>query len=100
MKHCHLLEVLGVLVLDDVDDVVYRDYADESRLVVNSQDGEQVVFSRYVCDFLLVVERVDADELGVGVHYVADKLVVFAISSVCRATVPIRWRLSSMQKQV
>ena len=77
MKHCHLLEVLGVLVLDDVDDVVYRDYADEPRLVVNNGDGEQVVFSRYVCDFLLVVERVDADELGVGVHYVADKLVVF-----------------------
>ena len=30
-----------------------------------------------VRNLLLVVERVDADELGVGVHYVADKLVVF-----------------------
>ena len=76
MKHRHLLEILGVLVLDDVNDVVYGDYADEPRLVVNNGNGEQVVFSCDVRNVLLVVERVDADELGVGVHYVADKLVV------------------------
>ena len=76
MKHRHLLEVLGVLVFDDVNDVVDGDYADEPRLVVNNGNGEQVVFSCDVRNVLLVVERVDAYELGVGVHYVADKLVV------------------------
>ena len=52
------VDVLGRLVLDDVDDVVDRDDADQLVLLVDDRDREQVVGRDLPRDFFLV--RVDA----------------------------------------
>ena len=57
-------QVLGRLVLDDVDDVVHRDHADELVLLVDDRHGEQVVGRDLARDFLLVGVHADADDVG------------------------------------
>ena len=52
------VDVLGRLVLDDVDDVVHRDDADQLVLLVDDRNREQVVGRDLPRDFFLV--RVDA----------------------------------------
>ena len=52
------VDVLGRLVLDDVDDVVHGDDADELVLLVDDRNGEQVVGGHLPRHFFLV--RVDA----------------------------------------
>ena len=66
----HLLDVLGVLILNDVDDVVDGDDADQALLLVAHGDGGQVIAAEIVGDGLLVVGGLGADD--VGVHDVAD----------------------------
>ena len=58
------IQVFGGLVLDDVDDVVDRDDADELVLLVDDRHGEQVVRRDLPRDFFLVGVDADADELG------------------------------------
>ena len=52
------VDVLGRLVLDDVDDVVHRDDADQLVLLVDDRDRQQVVRRDLPRDFFLI--RVDA----------------------------------------
>ena len=49
-----LLDVLGGLLLDDVDDVVDGDDALHAPLGVDHRDGEEVVLREHVRDRLLV----------------------------------------------
>ena len=48
------IDVLGRLILDDVDDVVDRDDADQLVLLVDDRDREQVVRRDLARDFFLV----------------------------------------------
>ena len=70
----HLLEVLGVLLLDDVDDVVNGDDTHQAVLMVHDGDGEQVVPAEEVGDHLLVVGGGNRDE--VRVHQIGEDAVV------------------------
>ena len=57
------VDVLGRLVLDDVDDVVDRDDADQLVLFVDDRNGEQVVGGDLPRDFLLVHVDARADQI-------------------------------------
>ena len=58
------VDVLGRFVLDDVDDVVDRDDADELVLLVDDRDREQVVGGDLPRDFFLVRVDAHADQIG------------------------------------
>ena len=58
------VDVLGRLVLDDVDDVVDGDDADELVLLVDDRDRQQVVGGDLPRHFFLVGVDADADEVG------------------------------------
>src|SRR5439155_2309538 len=60
------IDVLRRLILDDVDDVVHRDYAYQLVLLVHDRDGEQVVGRDLTRNLFLV--RVDAGADQVGGH--------------------------------
>ena len=70
----HLLDILGGLLLHDVDDVVDGDDADHTILVVHDGHGGEIVFLEHLGRFFLVGQRVDADD--VVVHDLADDLVI------------------------
>ena len=57
------IHVLGRFVLDDVDDVVNRDDADQLVLLVHDRDREQVVGRDQPRDLLLVHVHPDADDV-------------------------------------
>ena len=59
----HFFKVLGVLLFDDVDDIVDGDDADHALLVIDHGDGDEVVLAHGVGDEFLIVGGVDADEL-------------------------------------
>ena len=56
-------DVLGGLVLDDVDDVVHGDDADQLVLVVDDRNGQQVVVGHLLGDLLLVGVDAGLDQL-------------------------------------
>ena len=58
------IDVLGRLVLDDVDDVVHGDDADQLVLFVDDRNGEQVVGRDLPRHFLLVHVDARADQIG------------------------------------
>ena len=69
----HLLDVLGGLLLDDVDGVVNGDYAHQPLLRIHHRQRQEVVFAKSSCGLLLV--RMGAYILYVGLHYIADNFV-------------------------
>ena len=66
----HLLDVLGVLILNDVNDIVDGDDADEAALFIADGDGGQVVTAEIVGDSFLIVRGGGADDIGI--HDIAD----------------------------
>ena len=78
---CHLLEVLGSLVLNDVHHVVYGDYTHQPVLPVHNGHGQHVVLGEHLGDLLLVVVGVHA--YYVGSHYVPDPGV-----GICKYQIP------------
>ena len=59
----HLFHVLGRLVLHDVHRVVEGDDADQPVLGVHDRQGKEVVFGEHLRDLLLIVERVDRNDM-------------------------------------
>ena len=56
----HPEDVFRRLLLDDVDDVVHRDRADQAVLIVDNGDGDEVVLGHEAGDLFLVHGRVHA----------------------------------------
>ena len=66
----HLFDVLGVLILNDVHDIVDGDDADQAVFLIADGDGSQVVTAEVVGNGFLIVGRHGADD--VGIHDIAD----------------------------
>src|SRR5690606_22523036 len=69
----HPVDVLGRLVLDDVDDVIDGDDADELVLEVDDRDGEQIVGGHLPGHFLLI--EVHARAVHIGGHDALERRV-------------------------
>ena len=59
----HLFHVLGRLVLHDVHGVVEGDDADEAVFRIHDRKRQKVILGEHLRDLLLIVERVDGDDV-------------------------------------
>ena len=58
------IDVLGRLVLDDVDDIINGDDADQLVLFVDDRDRQQIITGDALGDLFLVGIHLCADQIG------------------------------------